>query len=73
VRRRDLHPTGLFGLRDLWLTAPPLTVLETAAALPDGSVFLDRALQRRVRFPTVYRAFCRNMGRRGSSAAAGCW
>jgi very-short-patch-repair endonuclease len=38
-------------------------------ALPEGSAFLDRALQRRVRFPTVYRAFCRNMGRRGSSAA----
>jgi very-short-patch-repair endonuclease len=46
-----------------------LTVLETAVALPDGSAFLDRALQRRVRFPTLYRAFCRNMGARGSSAA----
>jgi very-short-patch-repair endonuclease len=69
VRRRDLRPTDLMGLRGLRLTAAPLTVLETAAALPDGSAFLDRALQRRVRFPTVYRAFCRNMGRRGSSAA----
>jgi very-short-patch-repair endonuclease len=57
------------GIRDIWLTAPPLTVLETAVALPDGSAFLDRALQRRVRFPTVYRAFCRTMGRRGSSVA----
>jgi very-short-patch-repair endonuclease len=70
VRRRDLQSADLTGVRDLWLTAPPLTVLETAVALPDGSTFLDRALQRRVRFPTVYRAFCRNMGRRGSSAAA---
>ena len=47
----------------------PLTVLETAAALPNGSTFLDRALQRHVRFPVVYRALCRNMGRKGSSAA----
>jgi very-short-patch-repair endonuclease len=69
VRRRDLLVADLMGTRDLWLTAVPLTVLETAVALPDGSIFLDRALQRRVRFPTVYRAFCRNMGRRGSSAA----
>ena len=38
-------------------------------ALPDGSVFLDRALQRHVRFPPVYRAFCRNIGRHGSTAA----
>jgi hypothetical protein len=53
----------------VWLTDVPLTVLETAVALRDGSVCLDRALQRRVRFPTVYRAFCRDMGRRGSSAA----
>jgi very-short-patch-repair endonuclease len=69
VRRRDLAAVDLVGIRDVWLTAPPLTVLETATALPDGSTFLDRALQRHVRFPTLYRAYCRNMGRRGSSAA----
>jgi very-short-patch-repair endonuclease len=69
VRRRDLATTDLVGTRDLWLTAVPLTVLETAVVLPDGSAFLDRALQRRVRFATLYRAFCRNMGRQGSSAA----
>jgi very-short-patch-repair endonuclease len=69
VRRRDLDPVDLIGRRDIWLTAVPLSVLETAVALPDGSTFLDRALQRHVRFPTVYRAFCRNVGRRGSSAA----
>jgi hypothetical protein len=34
----------------------------------DGSTFLDRALQRHVRFPAVYRAYCRNIGRYGSSA-----
>jgi len=69
VRRRDLDPVDLIGTRDIWLTAPPLSVLETAVVLSDGSTFLDRALQRHVRFPTAYRAFCRNMGRRGSSAA----
>ena len=69
VRRRDLATTDLVGIRDLWLTALPLTALETAVALPEGSTFLDRALQRHVRFPTLYRAFCRNVGRHGSSAA----
>jgi very-short-patch-repair endonuclease len=69
VRRRDLLVADQVGIRDLWVTAVPLTVLETAVLLPEGSTFLDRVLQRRVRFPTVYRAFCRNMGRQGSSAA----
>jgi very-short-patch-repair endonuclease len=69
VRRRDLLQADLVGIRGIRLTGLPLSVLETAVALPEGSAFLDRALQRRVRFPTVYRAFCRNMGRRGSSAA----
>lgn len=69
VRRRDLATTDLVGTRDLWLTAAPLTALETAVALPEGSTFLDRTLQRHVRFPTLYRAYCRNMGRHGSSAA----
>jgi very-short-patch-repair endonuclease len=69
ARRRDLLVADRVWTRDLWLTAVPLTVLETAVVLPEGSMFLDRALQRWVRFPTVYRAFCRNMGRHGSSAA----
>jgi hypothetical protein len=57
-------------------------------ALPDGSTFLDRALQRYVRFPALYRSFCPNMGRQGSpeagrlvtaaadradSGPSGCW
>jgi very-short-patch-repair endonuclease len=68
VRRRDLAVADLVGTRDLWVTAAPLTALETATALPDGSTFLDRALQRHVRFPAIYRAYCRNMGRPGSGA-----
>ena len=69
VRRRDLVTADVIGARGLWLTARPLTALETAVALDEGSTFLDRALQRHVRFPTLYRAYCRNMGRQGSSAA----
>lgn len=69
IRRRDLSHVDQLGLRDSWLTGPHLTALETVVALPEGSTFLDRALQRQVRFPAVYRAFCRNMGRHGSAAA----
>lgn len=67
--RRDLSPVDRVEDRGLLLTAQPLTALETALAIPDGSAFLDRALQRHVRFPTLYRAYCRNLGRRGSGAA----
>lgn len=35
----------------------------------DGSTFLDRALQRHVRFPALYRTYCRNLGWSRSSAA----
>ena len=69
VRRRDLAPVDLVETRDVRLTAASLTTLETAVALQEGSAFLDRALQRYVRFPTVYRAYCRNLGRYGSSSA----
>jgi very-short-patch-repair endonuclease len=54
---------------DLRVAAKPFAALETAVALPDGSTFLDRALQKHVPFAEVYRAYCRNMGRPGSSAA----
>ena len=69
VVRRDLSPADLVTDRHLDLTAEPLTALETALVVSEGSAFLDRALQRRVRFPTLYRAYCRNLGRRGSGAA----
>lgn len=70
LRRRDLSPADHVVDRHLSLTAEPLTALETAVAQPGGSVFLDRALQRHVRFPALYRAYCRNVGRHGSSRAA---
>ncbi|MGH3928377.1 MAG: hypothetical protein ACRDTF_00190, partial [Pseudonocardiaceae bacterium] len=71
VRRRDLSNADLVGIRDLWVTDLPLTVLESAVALgPEGAALLDRALQRRVQFPQVYRAHCRNLGRPGSAATS---
>lgn len=70
LRRSDLAPEDRIGLDGLWLTEKPLTALETALALSDGSAFLDRALQRHVRFPAMYRAYCRRLGRHGSRAAA---
>lgn len=69
VRRRDLTPVDQAGVRGLRVADRPFAVLETAVALPDGSTFLDRALQRHVRFPAVYRAYCRNLGRQGSAEA----
>jgi very-short-patch-repair endonuclease len=75
LTRRDLYGSDITehtearsgGIR---VAAPPFAALETATALADGSTFLDRALQRHVRFPSVYRSFCRNMGHHGSGAAA---
>lgn len=69
LRRRDLDVRDRVNTRGVWVTDKPLTALETAAALPDGSTFLDRALQRDVRFPALYSAYCRNMGRDGATRA----
>jgi very-short-patch-repair endonuclease len=69
VRRRDLARVDVGVVRGIRVAAPPLAALEAAVALADGSLFLDRVLQRHVRFPEVYRCFCRNMGGHGSSAA----
>ena len=62
VRRRDLDRRDVVDADGIALTAKPLTALETAAAVPDGSAFLDRALQRHVAFGAVYQAYCRNLG-----------
>ena len=56
--------------RDVLVVDRPPAVLQAVPALRDGSAFLDRALQeRRVRFPTLCRAHCRNLGRPGSAGA----
>jgi very-short-patch-repair endonuclease len=71
VRRRTLAANDLRHLDGVWVTGVPLTVLEAAVELgPGGSELMDRALQREVSFESIYRTHCRNLGRRGSPAAA---
>lgn len=65
VRRRDLSPVDVSRVRGIRVTDRPLTALESAVELPEGSVFLDRALQKHVEFGATYRCYCRNMGARG--------
>jgi len=69
VRRRDLEPIDRVRVRDVLVTARPLTVLETAARLPNGAAFLDRALQRHVSFADVHAAYSRMLGSHGSARA----
>jgi very-short-patch-repair endonuclease len=68
LRRRDLPGADVTENRGIAVATPPLAALETAVAVPRGSVFLDRALQQHVRFPAVYRSYCRGVGRQGSAA-----
>ncbi|HEY2503000.1 MAG TPA: DUF559 domain-containing protein, partial [Mycobacterium sp.] len=70
VRRRDLLWADTAVRLDVPMVASPLAALDTAAELGDrGPEFLDRALQRHVRFPALYRAYCRNLGSAGSGPA----
>lgn len=57
VRRRGLSSQDTVHTRDIWVADKAFAALETAVAVPDGSVFLDRALQRHVRFAALYRSF----------------
>jgi very-short-patch-repair endonuclease len=70
IRRRDLPAADVVHRNGIRCTAAPLTAVETAITIPDGSVFLDRALQKHVRFEEVYQAYCRNVGARGGAEAA---
>jgi len=70
ARRRDLTRNDVSWVRHLQVTGVALTVLEAAVATPDGSVLLDRALQRHVELPMLWRVHRRNLGRRGSAATA---
>lgn len=67
LRRRDLPREDVVTVRGVRLTGVALTTLETAAVLPDGPAFFDRALQRHVPFGEVYGAYCRGVGRRDSA------
>jgi very-short-patch-repair endonuclease len=68
-RRRDLPREDVTTVRGVRVTGRGLTALETAVALPDGSAFLDRALQRYVPFDEVYPAYCRSVGCWNSAGA----
>lgn len=70
LRRRNLHWKDSVVTRHLPVTAVPLTVLEAAVELPDGSVLMDRALQRHTSLETLQRVHRRNGGRHGAPAAA---
>jgi hypothetical protein len=71
VRRRDIPESDRAVHRGLVVTAPALTLLETAVELGDpGSRFLDDALRRgAVPFADVHSAHCRNVGSAGSATA----
>jgi very-short-patch-repair endonuclease len=69
VRRCDIPQADMCVVRGIRVAAPPLATLQAAVAHADGSVFLDRVLQRHVRFPALYRCYCRNVGSHGSAAA----
>ncbi|MBJ8344129.1 DUF559 domain-containing protein [Antrihabitans sp. YC2-6] len=70
MRRRDLDAADVGVYRGLLVTNLPLTVLESAVELPNGSVFMDRALQNNVRLAMLRAAHERNLGRWGSARAA---
>lgn len=65
MRRRTLPAPDRARRDGIALTGKALTVLETAAAHPDGITFLDRALQGPVTYEDLYAAYCRNAGAHG--------
>jgi hypothetical protein len=67
LRRRDLDSADRTIRAGVPVTGAELTVLETTLALPDGAVFLDRALQKHVGLPGLVAAYHRNLGTRGWS------
>lgn len=69
IRRRDLSWIDRIEVDGVWVASKACAALETAGMVPDGSAFLDRVLQRSVRFPTLYRSYCRNLGRPGFGEA----
>jgi len=66
VRRRTLPAPDVAVRLAVPVVTSPLAVLEAAVELgAGGAVFLDRALQRHVRFPALHRAYTRNLGAQG--------
>ena len=70
IRRRDLDWVDTATSRHLRVTGLPLSVLEAAVELRDGSVLMDRALQRHTSLKALEAVHARHLGRRGSAAAA---
>ncbi|MDV2477657.1 DUF559 domain-containing protein [Rhodococcus zopfii] len=70
LRRRDLHWKDVVLVRGLYVTALPLTVLEAAVEIPDGSVLMDRALQRHTSLEILRQVHRRNSRRHGARSAA---
>ncbi|MDH6280322.1 very-short-patch-repair endonuclease [Prescottella agglutinans] len=70
IRRRDLDRRDTESRRALRVTGLPLSVLEAAVALRDGSALMDRAIQRHTTIETLEAVHERNPGRHGASAAA---
>jgi hypothetical protein len=68
VRRRDLDPVDVVGVRGLAVTAAPLTVLDTAVALGRPAL-LDRALHRGFAGEELQAAHERTRGSAGSTTA----
>ncbi len=70
LKHRDLVWMDVTKVRHLAVTDLPLTVLEAAVELRDGSVLMDRALQRHVSLSILEAVHVRNGGRHGTAAAA---
>ncbi|ANY08951.1 DUF559 domain-containing protein [Pseudonocardia sp. HH130630-07] len=69
IRRRDLYPADRTERAGVAVTGVHLTVLETTAVSVSGAEFLDRALQRHVRFEDLLAALHRNAGAHGMRRA----
>ncbi|GGG19965.1 hypothetical protein GCM10007304_37330 [Rhodococcoides trifolii] len=70
VRRRDLQYRDVDTVRGLRVTNVPLTVLEAAVLVPDGSRLMDRALQFKTNLPILTAVHELHAGRAGSVEAA---
>ncbi len=70
TRRRNVPAADVVRSRGLRVTTVPLTILETAVLVPEGSVFVDRALMQGTDLHELERTHRRNLGRAGSARCA---
>nr|WP_064439389.1 type IV toxin-antitoxin system AbiEi family antitoxin domain-containing protein [Hoyosella altamirensis] len=69
VRHRNLLNLDTTTVRSLRVTCIPLTILEAAVDHPEGSMFMDRALQKHASLHNLWSVHERNPGRAGAKAA----